>query len=63
MSDSVFLTDLVWLTIGAALIGWAWVCLRPTILDNLEDIARAYLRHRDRTHVRRLARRSPQVGR
>lgn len=59
------LTDVLWLTIGAAIVGWCAVALRPRIGDDLERVAdaadrlaAAWLRRRARTHVDRLARRA-----
>lgn len=52
------LIDVMWLTIGAAMAGWAAMCVWPRIGDDLEHIADAYLRWRRRTELDRLARRA-----
>jgi len=60
----MFLTDLVWLAVGACLLAACWWALAPRIGDDLEHLADAYLRWRHRTQPDRLARRARQeVGR
>ena len=63
--DSVFLTDLAWIGVATALIAWAAVRVWPGIIDTLEHLAVAFLRHRERTRLDRMARaqRAGQVRR